>query len=176
MRQSSTRDLARNAIFIALVAAGTIVIQVPMPATEGFVNVGDAVIFLAALLLGPLPALVAGGLGSALADLLTGYAHWAPWTLVIKGIEGWIAAAIGFHAFHHRGSAIGLPTLGMVAAAAWMVAGYLVAAIIMYGTAGALASVPGNLVQGGISIVAATALAAAVRGVAQRYRTHAGRL
>ena len=34
MRQSSTRDLARNAIFIALVAAGTIVIQVPMPATE----------------------------------------------------------------------------------------------------------------------------------------------
>ena len=46
---------------------------------------------------GPLPALVAGGLGSALADLLTGYAHWAPWTLVIKGIEGWIAAAIGFH-------------------------------------------------------------------------------
>ena len=65
----------------------------------------------------------------------------------------------------------------MDAAAAWMVAGYLVAAIIMHeASAGALASVPGNLVQGGISIVAATALAAAVRGVNQRYRTHAGRL
>ncbi|HEX6987853.1 MAG TPA: ECF transporter S component, partial [Bacillota bacterium] len=149
MQRNSTRDLARTAVFTALVAIATIAIQVPMPATEGFVNVGDTVIFLTALLLGPLPALAAGGLGSALADVLTGYAHWAPWTLVIKGIEGWIAGAVGYQAFHARGSAFGLPTLGMAAAAAWMVAGYLGAAVVMYGFAGALTSVPGNLVQGG---------------------------
>ncbi|HEX6988563.1 MAG TPA: hypothetical protein VF282_03785, partial [Bacillota bacterium] len=74
------------------------------------------------------------------------------------------------------GSAFGLPTLGMAAAAAWMVAGYLGAAVVMYGFAGALTSVPGNLVQGGISVVAATVLAAAIGSVARRYGTRARRL
>ncbi|MFO7245816.1 MAG: ECF transporter S component [Thermaerobacter sp.] len=176
MERNSTRDLARTAVFTALVAAATMAVQVPMPATEGFVNVGDTVIFVTALLLGPVPALAAGGLGSALADLLTGYAHWAPWTLVIKGIEGWIAGAVGYLAFHQRGSVFGLPVLGMAAAAAWMVAGYLGAGAVMYGLPVALTSVPGNLVQGGLSVVAATALAAAVSSVARRYGTRTRRL
>ena len=63
MERNSTRDLARTAVFTALVAAATMAVQVPMPATEGFVNVGDTVIFVTALLLGPVPALAAGGLG-----------------------------------------------------------------------------------------------------------------
>jgi len=35
---------------------------------------------------------LAGGLGSALADLLGGYAHWAPWTFLIKSAEGYIVS------------------------------------------------------------------------------------
>lgn len=168
MRHTSTRNLARNAMFAALVAAATIVIQIPMPATEGFVNVGDTVIFLTGLLLGPAAALAAGGLGSALADLLTGYAHWAPWTLVIKGVEGWIAARIGYRAFQGHGAVLGLPVVGMTVAAAWMVFGYYLAALVMYGAPAALASVVGNLLQGGVSLAAAAVLATAIQGVARR--------
>ena len=34
--------------------------------------------------------MIAGGIGSALADILTGYSHWAIFTLIIKGLEGYI--------------------------------------------------------------------------------------
>lgn len=165
MRSEATRRLAQNGLAIALVAAATIIIQIPMPATQGFVNVGDTAIFLVGLLLGPLPALLAGGLGSALADLLTGYAHWAPWTLVIKGLEGWIAAAVGYYGFQRQGRVFPGPVSGMLLAAIWMVVGYYVAGGILKGFPAALQSVPGNMVQGGVSVVAATILVGAVKGL-----------
>lgn len=56
---------------------------------KGYVNIGDTVVLLSGVLFGPLTGLAAGGLGSALADLLLGYGFWAPWTLLIKGLEGW---------------------------------------------------------------------------------------
>ena len=77
------RLLARIALLIALVAVATLVLRIPMPATEGYINVGDAIIVAGALLFGGFAAGLAGGLGSALADGLGGYAHWAPFTLLI---------------------------------------------------------------------------------------------
>ena len=59
-----------------------------MPANEGYINVGDAIIVFGALLFSGLVAGLSSGLGSALADGLGGYAHWAPFTLIIKGVEG----------------------------------------------------------------------------------------
>jgi uncharacterized membrane protein len=109
------------------------VIHVPVVATGGFVNVGDAMIFIAGILLGGKAGLLAGGIGSALADVLLGYSHWAPWTLVIKGIEGWIAGRLGSPSF--RG-AKGLPKSVIMAqalAAAWMVLGYYLAGGFMLG-------------------------------------------
>ena len=82
------RRLVRVALLTALVAVATLVLRVPMPATEGYINVGDAIIVSGALLFGGVVAGVSGGLGSALADGLGGYAHWAPFTLIIKGVEG----------------------------------------------------------------------------------------
>ncbi len=139
-----TRIITRTAIFAALVAAATMVINIPLPAVQGFINVGDSVIFLAGLLFGPLVGGLAGGIGSMLADLLLGYAHWAPWTLVIKGIEGVIV-----------GSLARRPLVAMPVAALWMIGGYLAAATVMYGFGPAAASIPGDLVQGAGSIVIA---------------------
>ena len=93
-RPTDIRRLARLALFTALVAAATRVVQIPMPATEGYVNVGDAVIIAGSLLFGGIAGALAGGLGSAMADLLGGYSHWAPFTLVIKGLEGLVIGSL----------------------------------------------------------------------------------
>jgi uncharacterized membrane protein len=140
-------------MFVALVAVATMVIHVPVPATQGFVNVGDTAIFIAAVLLGPKTALIAGGLGSALADVLLGYSQWAPWTLVIKGLEGLIVGLIAHEGFRRK-SRISTVTMGAtVLGSVWMVGGYFVAASAMYGFAGALAGIPGDIVQGASSVV-----------------------
>ncbi len=136
--------LTHIALFTALVAVATMVISIPLPAVQGFINVGDSVILLVGLLFGPLVAGVAGGFGSALADLLLGYAHWAPWTLVIKGLEGVI---IGYLASK--------PMIGLPLAAIWMVFGYFIAASFFYGIAPALTTIPGDLLQGFASVLIA---------------------
>ena len=162
-RNNSLQHLVLVALFIALVALATMVINVPMIATQGFINVGDAVIFLSAVLMGPRVGLAAGGLGSALADLLLGYAHWAPWTLVIKAVEGLIAALLG-HAIYKDEQKVSRRVVGgLVLSSLWMVLGYYVAGGIMVGFKTALASVPGNLVQGLGSVILALPLLHAFR-------------
>jgi len=88
------RRLVRIALLAALVGVATLVLRIPMPATEGNINVGDAVIVAGALLLGGRSAGLAGGIGSALADGLGGYAHWVPFTLFIKGGEGLVIGVL----------------------------------------------------------------------------------
>lgn len=162
-KNNSLHHLVLVALFIALVALATMVINVPMIATRGFINVGDAVIFLSAVLMGPRVGLVAGGLGSALADILLGYAHWAPWTLVIKAVEGLIAAVLGHAIYKKEQKVSGRVVGGLILSALWMVLGYYVAGGIMVGFKTALASVPGNLVQGFGSVVLALPLLHAFR-------------
>lgn len=164
-KSSSLRDLTLTGLFIALVTVATMIIQVPVPATGGFINVGDTMIFVAALVGGPKVGLIAGGVGSALADLLSGYAMWAPWTLVIKGIEGLLAAVLAYGAFRMRGTLAGGTLIGLAVAALWMVFGYFVAGGAMIGFAPALTEVPGNLVQGFGSVVLAVPLLMTLRGL-----------
>ena len=66
-------------------------ISLPLPSGYGYVNLGDAGVFLCACLLpGGLGALAAG-VGAALADLILGWAMYAPVTLLIKGITALLA-------------------------------------------------------------------------------------
>lgn len=84
----ASRRLMEGIVFTALVYATTIAIQVYQPATGGYFNLGESMIYLAAMISSPLVAGLAGGIGASLADLSTGYAIFAPGTLVIKFIEG----------------------------------------------------------------------------------------
>jgi uncharacterized membrane protein len=164
-KNDKLRLLVLLALFIALVALATMVINVPMVATQGFINVGDTVIFVSALLMGPRVGFIAGGLGSAMADLLLGYAHWAPWTLVIKALEGLIAALIG-HVVYRRDKKVSPQVIGgLIISALWMVLGYYIAGGIMVGFQASLASVPGNLLQGVGSVVLALPLLHAFRNL-----------
>ena len=66
-------------------------ISIPLPSGYGYVNLGDAGVFLCACLLpGGLGALAAG-VGAALADLILGWAVYAPVTLLVKGLTALLA-------------------------------------------------------------------------------------
>ncbi|MDI6601458.1 MAG: ECF transporter S component [Thermoanaerobacteraceae bacterium] len=138
-----------GALMVALVTVGTMVIKIPTFATQGYVNVGDGFIILSAYLFGPAMGFIAGGIGSALADVLSGYAIWAPWTLVIKGLMGVIAGFLSVYAQ----KSIFSKTLSFVAVEAWMVLGYYLASSVMFGFAAALVDVPSNMVQGTAGVI-----------------------
>jgi len=125
----------------ALVCVATMLIQLPTPATQGYFNVGDSLIFVSALTFGPIVGLFAGGVGSALADILGGYGYFAPYTLIIKGIEGGLAGVIS-----RRMERFG-PIVGSIVGGSEMVLGYFITEYFLYGLGAALTEVPANLVQ-----------------------------
>lgn len=93
----TTRKLTITALMAALVTVMTMTISIPI-GSQGFLNFGDIMIFTSALLFGPQVGLIAGGIGSALADLLLAYPIWIPITLVAKGLEGYVAGKLSLNA------------------------------------------------------------------------------
>ena len=83
-----TRKLVYAALFAALTCVMTMIVKIPVPATGGYVNLGDCVVLLAGWVLGPMYGGAAAGLGSMLADLVSGYPLYAPGTFVIKACMG----------------------------------------------------------------------------------------
>ena len=146
------RSLVRAAVLAALVCVATMVIQIPSP-LSGYMNMGDCFVLLAAVLLGPIWGTVAGGIGSMLADLLSGYAQYVPGTFVIKALMALLAALI-FRALSKRSSTVAM-LAGGLAAELWMVTGDFLyeATFLQYGLSAA-AGIPGNLMQGAFGIVA----------------------
>jgi len=99
---NSTRQIVIAAIMASLVCVTTLLIQVPIPATQGFFNVGDAMIMLAAFIGGPIVGAIAGGLGASLADFIGGWYVWVVPTLIIKNIEKFLAGWIGRNGFSRK--------------------------------------------------------------------------
>ena len=157
MKNDSLFRIVLTAMFAALVCVSTIVIHIPSP-VGGYVNLGDALVLMSAFLLGPVYGGAAAGIGSALADLITGYAYYAPGTLVIKLLIAVAAALVC------RALAKGLPSTKPLAryvvagipGEIIMVLGYLFYAwVCLSRGASALASVPGNVAQAAAGIVIA---------------------
>ena len=140
-----TRELAASAIMAALVCVATMLIQFPIPATQGFFNVGDAMVMVAALTFGPIVGAIAGGLGSSLADFLGGWYIWVPFTLIIKGVEGLLAGWI-LNIGGDDQSSLRL-VLAWIVGGLEMVAGYFLVQVYMYGFSAALVEAPFNFVQ-----------------------------
>ena len=85
----SMTDFCMTAVCMALTCIATMLIQIPIPL--GYAHLGDSVILITAYLFGPVVGALAGGIGSAMADILTGYPVWAVPTLLIKTIMPLIA-------------------------------------------------------------------------------------
>ena len=79
-----TNKLVLTALMVCLVLLGTILFRIPVPMTQGYVHLGDAMVYTGVLLLGKKQGAVAAALGSSLADVLGGFAFWAPWSFFIK--------------------------------------------------------------------------------------------
>ncbi len=127
------RDAALTAVMTAATAAATMAISVPFPLTRGYFNLGDAFVMLSGLLFGARLGGVAGGVGSALADVLLGYSYYAPLTLFVKGTEGFLTGLIGYNRkFSYK-------VAGVATGAIAMLVGYFSVEIPLYGIGPALA-------------------------------------
>lgn len=162
--RSQYKNTIIAALFIALTAVATIIIKFPIPATEGYANLGDSVILVASVMFGPFTGFLAGGFGSALADIFSGYVHYAPFTFVIKGLEGFLAGYLGYKAFAKSSRKFNIKTLAAMAVSVIiMVLGYFIVEIFMYGFSAASLSSLFNLVQAAAGFAVAVSLIAALR-------------
>ncbi|MCR4675147.1 MAG: ECF transporter S component [Lachnospiraceae bacterium] len=161
------------ALFSALTFVATYIIKIPTP-TMGYIHPGDALVLLCGILLGPLYGGLAAGFGSMLADLISGYATYAPATFVIKLLTAVIASFLAkelilFWKNEKKTIAV---IIGSTVGELFMVLGYFVyeifllgiltgglnASSITSGIAASAAGVPFNMVQGFFGVIIATIL------------------
>lgn len=152
MKENTAKYVTVNALAIALVCIATMAIQIPIPL--GYMHLGNTCILLVAVLFGQTTGLLAGGIGSALADLLTGYTQWVLPTLIIKSIMGFAIGAIA----HRKGTRFHMVNirtfLGSAAGIVIMIFGYFAAGAIMNGSIyTGWTQVPGLTLEGIIGMV-----------------------
>lgn len=152
--------LCFSATFAALICVATRIIQVPAP-SGGYMHLGDCFILIGSWVLGPVYGFAAGAVGSALADMTSPFAVYAPATLIIKGLMSSLAALI------MRAFIIKAPKLRLVgsfvsglAAEVFMVSGYFLfeTAFLGFNAAAALDGVIRSSVQGAFGLVLGVAL------------------
>jgi uncharacterized membrane protein len=145
------------AIMSAFVAVATLLVRVPNP-MGGYFNLGDVAIFIVALTFNPVIGGVAGGIGSAIADLI-GFPVFVIPTLLVKGLEGFLAGMISDKKTPLR------DMLAVLVGGGEMILGYFLIELIFlqWGLGGALGEVPGNVGQIVIGAVLGIPIAYVVR-------------
>lgn len=145
----SVKQLTFAGLMMALVTVGTMIIRIPTP-TKGYIHIGDSMVYLCGIFLGPFLGALAAGIGSCLADLFSGYLVYAPATFLIKAIDAMVIGYV-YKKFVNKDTdnikkiiafCISAILAGMV-----MVGGYLIFETYLYGFPTAILSVIGNVVQ-----------------------------
>ena len=149
--QSKTQKIVLAALMAALTCVATMIVKIPSP-MKGYVNLGDCAVLAAGWILSPGYGFLAAGIGSALADLFSGYVIYAPATFVIKGGMAVIAFLL-FHVLKKVTGKIAAHLLSGVSAEIFMVLGYFVFEGVLYGFAPSLVNIPANAIQGVVGLV-----------------------
>lgn len=155
----------KHALKVAVVAVLTAVVVVftlviPIPTTKGYLNLCDVAICFIAFTFGPVSAFLAAGLGTAIADLISGYAQWAPISFIVHGIEGLLIALIVRKQPLSK-MRILLAAIGCVLTVSL---GYFVLSALFISTvAVAAAEIPPNMIQAGVGVVFGLALSKAIK-------------
>lgn len=168
-----TIDMVQIALMAAIVYVVTAMINVPVGigGNKAVLHLGDSIVFLAAVLLGKKKAAIAAAIGMSLFDLLSPYAIWAPYTFVIKGIMGYIAAVIAYRS-SYKGENILNNIFSFAIAGIWMIGGYYLAGIIieLYGNVplnqaaiAELTYIPANIAQVIVGIIIAVPISEMLR-------------
>ena len=143
---SKIKKIVIAALMAAMVCIATMIIKIPSP-MKGYVNLGDCVVLLCGWILSPWYGLAAAGIGTALADVFSGYFTYAPATFIIKGAMALIAYSI-FKLLSGRIGKLPAQIIGGVLAELAMVAGYYVFEGFMYGFVPSAVNIPANAMQG----------------------------
>lgn len=152
MKKMDAKQITLASLAIAVVCVSTMVIQIPIPL--GYMHLGNCCILLFGVFFSRTIGTLAGGVGSCLADLLSGYPQWILPTLIIKGIMGYAIAALSKDKDGSVRMASWRTLLASVVGILIMIAGYTVAGAILYGSvASGLAQVPGLTMEGVLGIV-----------------------
>ena len=162
---TKTNDIMRlvlTALMMSLIFILTYSIRVPVPATNGYIHLGDSMIFISVILLGRKYGALASALGSALSDFLAGYNHYVPVTFLIKGLMAVVMGLIIEKAIKKSASNLQFKLaeiLAMTLAGCIMIGGYYVAESFMYGSwITPLSAIPMN----GIQFIAGLVLAVSI--------------
>lgn len=160
--KSSSLSIVLTAVMTAATAVVTMFISIPFPLTRGYLNLGDVMVMLSGLLFGARVGGFAGGVGSALSDVLLGYGYFAPLTFFIKGSEGFLTGLIG------NNKRLSMKVAGVTVGAIAMLLGYFCVEAAFYGVGAAFAELGlVNSVQ--VTVGAAVSLTLS-KAIFRRYR------
>jgi len=149
--------LTFTALTAALIAVMTLFAHIPFPMTsDGYVHLGDGMVFLAACLLPAPYAMAAAALGCGLADAIPGWFGWLPATIVLKACMALLFSSKQKKILCPRNFFVLLP------ACLINIAGYYFYEGFVYGQWGALLSVFGNVIQAGAGVALFLLLGAAL--------------
>jgi len=145
--ESPAKQLALDAMFVALTLVFTACINIQIPSfggAGGLIHLGNVPLFVAAMIYGKRTGALAGALGMGLFDLLSGWAAWAPCTMITCGLMGFVVGVIC-----ENRKTIAAKLVAVVAALAIKLLGYFIfeSFIMGNGVVAAMKSVPGNVVQ-----------------------------
>lgn len=162
------RSVVTASAFAAITTLATMIIKVPTFGTNGYVNIGDAAVLISAWLLGNPYGALAAGIGSGLADLLSGYPAYIPGTVVIKFVMAFAASAI-FKSLKGKLPKTVAYIISSIVAEVIMIAGYFFyeSTVLGYGLA-ASASIISNAVQGITCLILGNVLIHAVEPLFNR--------
>lgn len=149
--KNNTKKLVLGALFAALTCVATMIIKIPTPGANGYIHPGDVLVILSGIMLGPVHGFFAAGIGSALADLLSGYSIYAPITFVIKGMVA-LCGAYAYRSLIRRSRNLSLFICGLINMI-FVVGGYFGFEALIYQVPAAIVSIPGNLIQTGSGMV-----------------------
>ncbi|MFX1363337.1 MAG: ECF transporter S component [Promethearchaeota archaeon] len=152
-----------TSIFAALVCILTLIIRIPVPVTTGYINIGDFGVMLSGLYFGPIIGGLAGGIGSAIADII-GFPQFAIPTLIIKGLEGFLVGLIS-NPKRKKLKIDYRDFIAVIIGGLIMVSGYFLVELPIYGIGGALGELPGNLFQFGFGVIGSLLLTTATRKI-----------
>lgn len=148
---TKTKKLVIAALMAALTCVATMIIKIPSP-LKGYLNLGDCIVLVSGWMLSPVYGFLAAGIGSALADVISGYITYAPATFIIKGMMAVIAFYV-FRILHKKFGNLSSRIMSGIVAEVVMVLGYFVFEGFLYGFIPSAVNIPANGVQGIAGII-----------------------
>lgn len=167
--EKNVKRLVIAALMTAFTCIATMVIKISTP-TFGYIHLGDGLVLLSGITLGPVTGALAAGIGSMFADIFSGYLSWAPATFLIKALTAGIAGLL-FRCLKERMTTVLIRNAAVILSGligeTIMVIGYFLyetglaaassggftKAAIAAGAASSATGIPFNIVQGITGII-----------------------